>query len=917
MKKFSIRAKIYILGSILAGVVLMSLDLIRLNWDSLWLLLGLCALATLSLILKVEGTTNRSHYNISFLLYAFTFVLLGPEAAVFAVLTSNLVEWAWHRYPWYIQSFNIASYIIAFSTTGEIYRYLNPEMTLVNPWGIGSILAAMAVFTLINHLMVGVVVWLARGENFKQSGIFDFFPIMLDFTLLCMGIGAAVIWSFNSFAVVLILLPLYLIYSTLKVPALERQTETDPKTGLFNARFFERALKNELTRANRLDRPMTIVMADLDLLRNINNTYGHLAGDQVLIGVAKILKDSVRDYDVVARFGGEEYAILMTETTPEDAYSHVDAIRDRIEKAEFQVPTSVAPIKATISFGIAGRDGFNPSPSDIVHNADTALYHAKLRGRNRTSLYSKEIYKNLHKDEVENLAAAPESFKNRTQISPFPYQPSSLREISPVEVPKPEQPVPKAEEVRKRAWKPWTIHVYIGVVFAAAMVLFSLLFETAPGLDWFGLLVFAIVVLLTEWFSIDIYVNDTSVSTSAAPIMAGTLLFGPLGALVLSLSFAVVATLKHRSPLSRLVFNYSNQMVAGMLYIGLIELFQEPFAAWPPLAHLAMSLAAAGIVYLSTTALISLAIDFDLGLPFKQIWKEKFSWLAPHYGSMGLIAYALLFSYRVAGLVGVLITLVPLLLIRFSQKQYIDRTRAMVAELKDKNVSLENSAGEIHRINEGLLVTLAEVIDLRDPFVLGHSRQVSHYAALIAEKLRLPELQVELIRKAGLLHDIGKLGISEGILFKPTSLTAEEYRIIKQHVNLGAEILETSHALRSLIPIIRHHHERFDGRGYPDRLKGQETPLEARIVGVADAIEAMASDRPYRRGLGQSEILQELKNNSGSQFDPLVVNAFIELVESVNETFIINSARKVPISKLSEGIRAVSQANIFEEASLK
>jgi len=151
------------------------------------------------------------------------------------------------------------------------------------------------------------------------------------------------------------LLPLYPIYSTLKVPALERKTETDSKTGLFNASYFEHALASELKRADRFDRPLTVVMADLDLLRNINNTYGHLAGDEVLRGVANILKGSVREYDVVARFGGEEFAILIPETTPQQAYPRVESIRSSIERADFMVPTSVTPIQATMSFGVSGE----------------------------------------------------------------------------------------------------------------------------------------------------------------------------------------------------------------------------------------------------------------------------------------------------------------------------------------------------------------------------------------------------------------------------------------------------------------------------------------------------------------------------------------------------------------------------------
>ena len=278
-------------------------------------------------------------------------------------------------------------------------------------------------------------------------------------------------------------------------------------------------------------------------------------------------------------------------------------------------------------------------------------------------------------------------------------------------------------------------------------------------------------------------------------------------------------------------------------------------------------------------------------MPVKRTWRDQFSWLAPYYIVMGMIAYALVFGYTDAGLVGAMVVSFPLFLLRWSQKQYIDRTRAIVNELKEKNVILERSSTEISTLNEGLLKTLAEVVDLRDPFVLGHSQQVTSYAVLMAKNLGLNGDQVELIRKAGLLHDIGKLGIPERILLKPTKLTVEEYNIVKEHVVLGAEILQASQSLHNLIPIIRHHHERYDGEGYPDGLTGTEIPIEARIVAVADAVEAMASDRPYRRVMELDQILMELNNNAGTQFDPQVVRAFKQITTEGGETLVINSAR--------------------------
>lgn len=890
MRKLSIKAKVYILGTILVGIVFLAWNLIHIDLGQVWQLLVLAALASLSLILKVQGATERSHYNISFLVYAFTFVLLGAPAAMFVILLSNLVEWVWHKYPWYIQCFNIANYMIAIQLASWFYQAINPAQGVSYFLGVVGLLAAMGTFTLVNHLLIGLVVWLARGENFAKSGIFDLLPLMIDFSLLCMGALAAILWVINPFAVVFTILPLYLIYSTLKVPALERKSDTDPKTGLFNARYFEHSLQNELARANRFDRPMTIVMADLDLLRNINNAYGHLAGDKVLIGMADILRKSVRDYDILARFGGEEFSILMPETTTQDAYLRIEEIREAIEKAEFNVQTSVTPIRATMSFGIAGRQGFEQTANDIVHNADAALYHAKLSGRNRAFVYSDLIYDSIFGNE-ERVAKPVDDFsvEARIQLSETPFEPSSLREEPKKIQASEDQPQPKTHAPLHSKW---LVRAFVAGLALVSLALFSLLYQPIQTLDWVGLFFLALIVVITEWLSIDIYVRDTSVSTSAAPMLAGTLLFGPLGVLVLSLTFAVTAMIKHRSVLSRFIFNFSNQMLGGMLVVALLSSFSQPFTSLPPLAQFVICLLSTGIVYLSTTLMVSLAIHLDIGVPLQQTWKEKFAWLMPYYLAMGLIAYALFFSFFHAGLAGLLATSIPLVLIRLGQKQYIDRTRVMVTELKEKNLILQKNAEEINRLNEGLLEALAEVIDLRDPYVLGHSKQVASYAVQIAQRLHLPPKQIELVRKAGLLHDIGKLGIPESILAKPGKLTSDEYRVVRRHTTLGAEILEKSHALRSLIPIVRHHHEYFNGQGYPDGLSGNAIPIEARIMSVADAVEAMASDRPYRRGLSLENILRELEDNAGTQFDPVVVHTFLQLVGSNEEQVVLNLAGK-------------------------
>jgi diguanylate cyclase (GGDEF)-like protein len=404
MKELTSHTKMYIFLTYVVGLAIFIRQMSGIDTDSLWVTVILCLLASLALILKVEGPTNRSHYTFSFLVYGFSFTFLGIPETILVILVSNLAEWVWNRPPWYIQVFNASCYMIVLHGAGLVYGWINPENSLVSWQAVVAIAVSMGIFNLLNHLMVGIVLWLARGENFRRSGIFDFFPLVLDLTLLYFGASLSIVWAYNQFALVMFLIPIYMIYSTLKVPALERKTEIDVKTGLFNHEYFKQQVANELRRANRFDRPLTIIMADLDLLRNINNTYGHLAGDEVLIGVAKILKQSVREYDITARFGGEEFAILLPETTSEQAYERVEGIRQAIEGMEFTIPTNASPIRATMSFGIASRESLGQTTDEIIHNADTALYNSKLQGRNRVYAYTRNGYVNYKNQCVEAAA---------------------------------------------------------------------------------------------------------------------------------------------------------------------------------------------------------------------------------------------------------------------------------------------------------------------------------------------------------------------------------------------------------------------------------------------------------------------------------------------------------------------------------
>ena len=261
--------------------------------------------------------------------------------------------------------------------------------------------------------------------------------------------------------------------------------------------------------------------------------------------------------------------------------------------------------------------------------------------------------------------------------------------------------------------------------------------------------------------------------------------FGPFGAIIGSAVYAVTAAIKFKSPINRMIFNFSNHVIAGMLINFMIVASGAFFQDWNIGIQLLYTLASSIIIYFTTTSLISVGMGIDLKQPPFEIWKEQYQWMAPYYIGIGFVSYSLIFGYKYADLLGIVFLAVPLLLLRFSQVQYVGHTRNIVSALRKKNVELEKSANEINELNEGLLATLSEIIDVRDPYVLGHSKQVSVYATEIAKVLNINQKQIDLVRKAGLLHDIGKLGIPMDLLTKPSSLTSKEYETIKTHAALG------------------------------------------------------------------------------------------------------------------------------------
>ena len=201
-------------------------------------------------------------------------------------------------------------------------------------------------------------------------------------------------------------------------------------------------------------------------------------------------------------------------------------------------------------------------------------------------------------------------------------------------------------------------------------------------------------------------------------------------------------------------------------------------------------------------------------------------------------------------------------------------------EIKRINEELAESNQKLEQAYLEMIQTLRYTVEAKDPYTRGHSDRVSEFSVLIGEKLGLSEEQIKILRIGGLFHDIGKIGIPDSILLKTDKLSDDEYSEIKNHPSIGAHILGAASIFKDIIPIVKHHHERFDGRGYPSGLQGEEIPFLSRIAAVADTFDAMTSKRSYRDALDIQYVKDEIQRCKGTQFDPQIADAFLDILEN-------------------------------------
>jgi putative nucleotidyltransferase with HDIG domain len=395
----------------------------------------------------------------------------------------------------------------------------------------------------------------------------------------------------------------------------------------------------------------------------------------------------------------------------------------------------------------------------------------------------------------------------------------------------------------------------------------------------------AVIALVAGGQALALELEGGSISVSAVGALAGAAIAGPKAALPLAVATAAVEWSSRRTPIYQLLFNVGALSLASLAAAAVFDLGGSN--GFEQLVTAAAGLVAGGVYFVVNTGLLSGAMALEGHDSWRRLWNERFSWLLPHYVAFGAVAGAIALAYQAIGLYGLAVFVLPLVLMRKTMAAYLGHTERSTKKLREaaetirnQNVSLEQANRLLKERSTAAMESLSATVDARDAYTAGHSRRVQQLALAIGRELGLSHAELDLLGQAALFHDIGKLAIPDAVLLKPSSLSGDEWSLMQRHADEGARIIDRLGFLGDAVPAIRHHHERWDGAGYPDGLAGEEIPLGARIIHVADALDSMLTNRIYRAARPAAEALEELRQGGGSQFCPRCVAALERLLET-------------------------------------
>lgn len=370
-----------------------------------------------------------------------------------------------------------------------------------------------------------------------------------------------------------------------------------------------------------------------------------------------------------------------------------------------------------------------------------------------------------------------------------------------------------------------------------------------------------ILVALGEASQIDVANAKITISVSLPIAYTIAVLYGPQTAIwAASIGTLRKMDLQGKVRLRFVLFNRAMIAISMYCFCWIYSRFGGTYGGLVfPKAILPFVLAAS-VYTLANAITVTLLQSLRFKMSFIDTWRSYIKWSVPNMLAMFPIAIIMILAAQQGSPYLLALFYLPLMVSKYSFDKY----------------------AELRGAYREMATALSSAIDARDSYTSGHSQRVADYAGLLAKQLRFHEDEVDILRYVGLLHDVGKVGIRDAIMKKPGTFTYDEYQEMKNHVNIGAEMLEGLKFLGKGQDWVRYHHERYDGKGFPEGLAGEDIPLEARILACADSFDAMTTDRPYKQKMDFEAAKQELRGCSGTQFDPKVVEAMLKVVDKLS-----------------------------------
>ena len=388
------------------------------------------------------------------------------------------------------------------------------------------------------------------------------------------------------------------------------------------------------------------------------------------------------------------------------------------------------------------------------------------------------------------------------------------------------------------------------------------------------------LTLALQMFSVRVY-GRGSVSVSAIGIVASAFLFDTGTTMAIAVLAAATQLVRKNSELHKAVFDASNFAISA----GAASLVFHALNDW----RFPAAVLAGAVFAVINNGLLCLVMSRAERIPWTTVWFERFHWARFHFALFGPLALAATIAYEQIGIAGLVAFTLPPALMILSVRQYLERTTAAVDEIRETNLRLR-------RAHKDTIAALSRSMEAKDLYTGGHTERVAAVAVGLARRLGFRDEELDAIEIGALLHDIGKIGIPEHVLRKPGKLNEDEWKLIKRHPLISDYILSELDLHPFVRQCARSSHERMDGMGYPDGLRGDEIPLPARIVFVADALDALTSARPYRPSRPMLAAFAEIREHTGTQFCPSVVDALEELWRSDPRAFGAEPKRTIRVA---------------------